>query len=91
MPEHYRSLPERSIFRDMLDEATLAFMDDIMVHAAERQKHDEILLEVLRWLRENNLCNKSLASARWRDRSSDGTPDGVLDDVLDDALDDAQE
>ena len=29
--------------------------------------------------------NKSLTSARWRNRSSDGTPDGVLGDVLDDA------
>ena len=45
-----------TIFRDMLDEGTLAFMDDIMVHAAERQQHDEILLEVLRRLKDNNLC-----------------------------------
>ena len=34
---------------------------------------------------------KSLASVRWRNRSSNGTPDGVLGDVLDDALNDAQE
>lgn len=36
-----------AIFRDMLDEDTLDFMDDIMVHAAECTEHDRILLEVI--------------------------------------------
>ena len=45
-----------TIFRDMLDEGTLAFMDDIMVHAAERAEHGRILLGVLRRLGANNLC-----------------------------------
>ena len=36
-----------TIFRDILDEGTLEFMDDIMVHAAECTEHVRILLEVL--------------------------------------------
>lgn len=45
-----------TIFRDKLYEGTLAFMDDIMVHAAERAEHGRILLGVLRRLGANNLC-----------------------------------
>ena len=44
------------IFRDLLDQGTIAFMDDLMVHASTKEKHDEIALEVLRRLRENRLC-----------------------------------
>ncbi len=44
------------IFRDMLDKGTIAFMDDIMTHAADRKTHDRITLEVLRRLKENGLC-----------------------------------
>ena len=44
------------IFRDMLDQGTLAFMDDIIFHAVEKARHDEIGLEVLRRLKENGLC-----------------------------------
>lgn len=35
------------IFRDILDEGTLAFMDDIGVHHATLEWQDAILLEVL--------------------------------------------
>ena len=44
------------IFRDMLDQGTLAFMDDIIFHAVEKAQHYEIGLEVLRRLKENGLC-----------------------------------
>ena len=44
------------IFRDLLDQGTVAFMDDLMVHASTKKKYDEISLEVLRRLRENRLC-----------------------------------
>ena len=35
--------------------------------------------------------NESLASARWRNRSSDGTPGDVLGDEINDVLDGAPE
>lgn len=44
------------IFRDMLDQGTLAFMDDIIIHAVEKEDHDKIGLEVLHRLQENGLC-----------------------------------
>lgn len=44
------------IFRGMLVEGVLAFMDDIGVHHATLEGHDAILLEVLRQLKANNLC-----------------------------------
>lgn len=44
------------IFRDTLDVGTIAFMDDMMVHTAEKPEHDRILLEVLRRLKDNHLC-----------------------------------
>ena len=44
------------IFRDMLDQGTIAFMDDIAVHHATLEGHDEILREVLTRLRDNGLC-----------------------------------
>src|SRR5436853_4401753 len=44
------------IFRDMLDQGMLAFMDDIVAHAEDRATHDKIVLEVLRRLRDNRLC-----------------------------------
>lgn len=44
------------IFRDMLDEGTLAFMDDIGVHHATPEWHDAMLLEVLQRLKANGLC-----------------------------------
>ena len=44
------------IFRDMLDVGTIAFMDDILIHAETKKEHDCIALEVLRRLRDNRLC-----------------------------------
>ena len=44
------------IFRDMLDQGTIAFMDDISVHHETLEGHDAILWEVLTRLRDNNLC-----------------------------------
>ena len=44
------------IFRDMLDQGTIAFMDDIAVHHATLEGHDEILRKVLTCLRDNGLC-----------------------------------
>ena len=40
----------------MLDVGTIAFMDDIIVHAAKKPEHDRVLLKVLRRLKDNNLC-----------------------------------
>lgn len=40
----------------MLDVGTIAFMDDPLVHAEEKEEHDRILPEVLRRLRDNRLC-----------------------------------
>ena len=44
------------IFRDMLDKGMIAFMDDIIAHAKTHDEHDEIILEVLKWLGDNRLC-----------------------------------
>ena len=43
-------------FRDMLDKGMVAFMDDIIIHTKIREKHDEIVLEVLKRLQDNRLC-----------------------------------
>lgn len=44
------------IFRDLLDQGVLAFMDDILVHAIDKQEHDRLVLEVLERLKKNRLC-----------------------------------
>lgn len=44
------------IFRDMMDVGTIAFMDDLLIHAETKENHDSILLEVLSRLRDNRLC-----------------------------------
>ena len=41
------------IFRDLLDQGVLVFVDDLMMHARTRQEHDKIVLEVLWRLRDN--------------------------------------
>lgn len=33
----------------------MAFMDDILVHAADKEDHDKLVLEVLERLKENRL------------------------------------
>ena len=40
----------------MLDVGTIAFMDDILIHAETKKEHDLITLEVLKRLRDNRLC-----------------------------------
>ena len=44
------------IFRDMLNKGIIAFMDDIIIHTKSREKHDEIVLKVLKRLQNNRLC-----------------------------------
>ena len=44
------------IFRDMLDKGMIAFTDDIIIHTKTCEKHDEIVLEVLKRHRDNRLC-----------------------------------
>ena len=44
------------IFRDMLDQGLLAFMDDLVIYTATLQEHNKIVLEVLQRLRDNRLC-----------------------------------
>ena len=44
------------VFRDMLDQGTVAFMDDIIIHAPDRPTLDDLTHEVLRRLKENGLC-----------------------------------
>jgi hypothetical protein len=44
------------IFRDLLDQGVLAFMDDLLIHAADKDEHDRLVLEVLGRLEKNRLC-----------------------------------
>ena len=43
------------IFRDLLDRGLVIYMDDMMMYSAEIEEHRELMLEVLRRLKENNL------------------------------------
>ena len=44
------------VFKDILDQGMVAFMDDLMIHAETKERHDQIVLEALHHLRENCLC-----------------------------------
>ena len=44
------------IFLDMLDKGMITFMDDVIIHAKICEKHDEIVLRVLKRLHDNVLC-----------------------------------
>ena len=44
------------IFRDMLDQGIIAYIEDLVMHAKTREEHDKIVFEVLKRLKENNLC-----------------------------------
>lgn len=55
------------IFRDMLDQGTVAFMDDIGAHHATLEGQDRILLEVLCCL-SDNLCTAPDKRERRKDR-----------------------
>ena len=53
-PSSFQSMINH-IFRDMLDQGLIAFIDDLLIYAKTRQEHDRIVLEVLRRLRKNRL------------------------------------
>jgi methionyl-tRNA synthetase len=43
------------IFRDMLDQGVIAYIDNILIYAKTEEKHDELVKEVLKRLEENGL------------------------------------
>jgi methionyl-tRNA synthetase len=43
------------IFRDMLDQGVIAYIDDILIYVETEEKHDELVKEVLKRLEENGL------------------------------------
>jgi len=45
-----------TIFRDMLDRGLLIYMDDFVIYSETEEEHTQIVLEVLRRLKENNLA-----------------------------------
>ena len=52
----YSDAQARQIFRDLIDRSLLAYIDDLLIHAKTREEHDQVLLEVLKRLRDNNLA-----------------------------------
>jgi len=44
------------IFRDLLDQGLVAYIDDLLIYASTREKHDQIVTEVLKRLRDNRLA-----------------------------------
>ena len=53
------------IFSDMLDLGLIAYMDDILIYAKTWDKHDQIVQETLKRLRENSLA-VSAGKCVWR-------------------------
>jgi hypothetical protein len=43
------------IFRDMLDQGVIAYIDDVLIYAEREEKHDELVKDVLKRLEENAL------------------------------------
>jgi hypothetical protein len=43
------------IFRDLLDNGVIAFIDDILIYAKDEEEHDRLVEEVLKWLSQNDL------------------------------------
>jgi hypothetical protein len=43
------------IFRDILDQGVIAYIDDVLIYAETEEKHDELVKEVLKRLEENGL------------------------------------
>jgi hypothetical protein len=43
------------IFRDMLDQGVIAYIDDVLIYAETEEEHDELVKEVLKRLEENGL------------------------------------
>jgi hypothetical protein len=44
------------IFRDLLDQGLVAYIDDLLIYAATKDQHDQIVMEVLKRLRDNRLA-----------------------------------
>ena len=53
------------IFRDMIDLGLIAYIDDLLIYATTVEKHDEVVLEVLKRLRDNKLAI-SAEKCEWR-------------------------
>jgi hypothetical protein len=43
------------IFRDLLDQGVIAYIDDVLIYAETEEKHNELVKEVLKRLKENGL------------------------------------
>jgi hypothetical protein len=43
------------IFRDMLDQGVIAYIDNVLIYAEIEEKHDELIKEVLKRLEENSV------------------------------------
>jgi hypothetical protein len=43
------------IFRDLLDNGVIAFIDDILIYAKDEEEHDRLVKQVLSWLSQNDL------------------------------------
>jgi hypothetical protein len=44
------------IFRDLLDQGLVAYIDDLLIYAATKEQHDQTVTEVLKRLRDNHLA-----------------------------------
>ncbi|MDX6284447.1 MAG: hypothetical protein QOH03_5518, partial [Kribbellaceae bacterium] len=52
------------IFRDLLDQGLVAYIDDLLIYARTREQHDQIAMEVLKRLRDNRLA-VSVEKCEW--------------------------
>jgi hypothetical protein len=43
------------IFRDMLDQGVIAYIDDVLIYVETEEKHHKLIREVLKRLQENGL------------------------------------
>jgi hypothetical protein len=43
------------IFRDLLENGVIAFIDDILIYAKDEEDHDRLVEEVLKWVSINHL------------------------------------
>ena len=43
------------IFHDLIDKGLLAYIDNLLIHAKTQAEHNQVLFEVLKRLRDNNL------------------------------------
>jgi methionyl-tRNA synthetase len=43
------------IFRDILDQGVIAYIDDVLIYVETEEKHNELVKEVLKRLEENGL------------------------------------